>query len=85
VDGSRSWGFQVEIALLQPYKEAVYASVASFIDGLTAEELDRDIQAPAGPMRVADALTNALVGNTLTHTGDISALKGIQGATSYPF
>lgn len=78
-------GFNVDIAALQPYKEAVYASVASFVDGLTAEELDRQIEGPAGPMRVADALTNALLGNTLAHTGEISALKGIQGATGYPF
>ena len=36
-------------------------------------------------MTVFDALTNALVGNNLAHTGEISALKGVQGAKGYPF
>ncbi|MDA0352497.1 MAG: DinB family protein [Chloroflexi bacterium] len=77
--------FTADLAALQPYKEAVYVSVASFVDGLTPQELEREIQGPAGPMRVVDALTNALLGNTLAHTGEISALKGVQGATGYPF
>ncbi|MDA0256160.1 MAG: DinB family protein [Chloroflexi bacterium] len=78
-------GFNGEIPALQPYKEAVYASVQSYLDGLTADELDREVQGPAGPMSVADALTNALIGNTLAHTGEISALKGVQGGVGYQF
>lgn len=77
--------FTADLAALQPYKEAVYASVQSFAEGLTEEELDREIQFGEMKMRVADALTNALLGNTLAHTGEISALKGVQGATGYPF
>jgi hypothetical protein len=36
-------------------------------------------------MTVYDVLSNFLVGNTLAHTGEISALKGLQGAKGYPF
>ncbi len=36
-------------------------------------------------MKVADALSNALIGNNLAHTGEISALKGLQGAKGYQF
>ena len=77
--------FTADLAALPPYKEAVYESVAAFAEALTEEELDREVQSPNGTMTVADALTNALLGNTLAHTGEISALKGVQGATGYPF
>ena len=77
--------FTADLAALEPYKEAVYASLEAFVAALTEEELDREVQGPGGAMTVADALTNALLGNTLAHTGEISALKGVQGATGYPF
>jgi uncharacterized damage-inducible protein DinB len=77
--------FTADLQALQPYKEAVYASVQAFAEALTEEELDREIEFGEMKMRVADALTNALLGNTLAHTGEISALKGVQGATGYPF
>jgi hypothetical protein len=71
---------------LQEYTQAVYASVDAYLDGLTPADLDREVQVgPAGTMAVADVLTNILAGNTLAHTGEISALKGLQGAKGYPF
>ncbi len=78
-------GFKGEVAALQPYKEAVFASTQAFLDGLSAEELDREVQSSEGAMTIFDALTNALVGNNLAHTGEISALKGVQGAKGYAF
>ena len=78
-------GFKGDLAALQPYKEAVFASTQACLDGLSAEDLEREVQAGEGTMTVFDALTNALVGNNLAHTGEISALKGVQGAKGYPF
>lgn len=78
-------GVKCDVAALQPYKDAVYASVQSYLDGLTDAELDRGFDGPFGPTTVIDMLTNALIGNTLAHTGEISALKGVQGAQGYPF
>ena len=78
-------GFKTSIADLKPYQEAVYASVDEYLGGLTEGELAREVPGPAGPMTVYDVLSNFLVGNTLAHTGEISALKGLQGAKGYPF
>ncbi len=78
-------GFKGNLAALEPYKQAVYASTQAFLEKLTADELDREVQGPEGAMTVADAITNALIGNNLAHTGEISALKGVQGAKGYPF
>lgn len=71
---------------LQGYTQAVYASVDSYLDGLQPADLDREVDmGPGGKMTVADLLTNILCGNTFAHTGEISALKGLQGAKGYPF
>lgn len=75
-------GFKADRAALQPYKDAVYASTQAYLDLLTDADLEGG---GGGPMTVADALTNALVGNNLAHTGEISALKGIQGSKGYAF
>jgi len=78
-------GFKVDLKALEPYKAAVYASTESYLAGITPDELDREVQGPFGAMKVADALSNALIGNNLAHTGEISALKGLQGAKGYAF
>jgi hypothetical protein len=79
-------GFKCDVAALKPYQEAVYASTQAYLDSLSDADLDRELEGPGGrPMTVADALTNALVGNVLAHTGEISALKGVQGAKGYAF
>ena len=78
-------GFQCDYTALRPYKEAVYASTKAYLDGASDAELAREVQGPTGPMPVADALTNALIGNNLAHAGEIAALKGVQGAKGYPF
>ena len=79
-------GFKGDVHALQPYKEAVFASTQAYLDSLTDADLDREVEGGGGgPMTVVDAITNALVGNNLAHTGEISALKGVQGAKGYAF
>ena len=79
-------GFKGDLAALQPYKEAVFASTQAYLDSLSEADLDREIDGMGEqPTAVADVITNALVGNNLAHTGEISALKGVQGAKGYPF
>jgi hypothetical protein len=78
-------GFKCDLKALEPYKEAVYASTQAYLDGIDEAELDREAEGPFGKATVLDFLTNALIGNNLAHTGEISALKGLQGAKGYPF
>ncbi len=77
--------FKGDLNALRPYKEAVFASTQSCLDGLSVEDLDREVEIGEGTMTVFDALTNVVVGNNLAHTGEISALKGVQGAKGYAF
>lgn len=76
--------FRCDLPSLQPYMQAVHASVDEYLKGLTAADLDREIDGPGGKMTVTDAL-GILVMNTLSHAGEIAAIKGIQGGKGYPF
>ena len=79
-------GFKGDVQALRPYQEAVFASTQVYLDSLTEADLDREVEGMGeGPTTVVDAITNALVGNNLAHTGEISALKGVQGAKGYAF
>ncbi len=76
------------VEAIKPYSEAVKASTEQYLDGLTDQDLDREIDMSSfgmGPMRLGDVLTNFALGNTFAHTGEISTIKGIQGAKGYPF
>ncbi len=77
--------FKADVAALRPYIEAVYRSVDEYLGGLQPADLDREIAGRAGKMTVAEVLGRILVGNTLAHTGEIAAIKGIQGGRGYPF
>ena len=85
-DNATARGFTCDPQSLLPYTQAVFANTETYLSGLNAGDLDRtmDLQ-QLGTMTVADVLFFLLVGNTFAHTGEISALKGIQGAKGYPF
>lgn len=73
---------------LQPFQEAIRANTAEYFNGLTDADLDEELDMSAfelGMMRRGDVISNFLLGNSFAHTGEISAIKGIQGVQGYPF
>lgn len=81
-------GVKYDPAALRDYGKAVFAQTDSYLASLTPTDLDRELnltEAGMGKMPVAAFLLTLLVGNTYAHTGEISALKGVQGAKGYPF
>jgi uncharacterized damage-inducible protein DinB len=72
------------LAPVLAYGEAVHAAVDQYLATLTPPELDREVQLRGRTGSVADAL-NLLAAHSLTHTGDIAAVKGIQGVSGLPF
>jgi hypothetical protein len=66
----------------------VYAATNRYLDSITDADLDRELDMSGWdmpPTRVGDLLNMFLLGNIFAHTGEISAVKGIQGAKGYPF
>ena len=73
---------------LQEYAQAVYRSTEAYLDGLEPADLEReaDLSAAGMPsMPLGAFLLTMLLGNNYAHTGEISALKGLQGLRGYPF
>lgn len=73
---------------LRDYGKAVFAQTDAYLASLTPADLEKEVDLSAaglGKMLLADFLLTMLLGNTYAHTGEISALKGIQGAKGYPF
>ena len=68
---------------LLEYQKAVWAATDVFLAGLTAEDLDRKVMLGKREMTAAELLIMA-IHQSLSHTGEIAALKGIQGAKGLP-
>ena len=79
---------QVNLAALQKCKEAVYAATNEYVAALTETDLDaeRDLTRQGlGVRSVGWCLAALLIGHLNNMAGEISCLKGLQGAQGYPF
>jgi hypothetical protein len=74
---------QVAIQPLQEYKAAVWAATDAYLDSLTPEMLDRKLDFH-GNERSVGAMLFLSGSQSLSHIGEIAALKGIQGAKGLP-
>jgi hypothetical protein len=86
LDWSRN--LKVELPAARDYAQAVYANSDNYLLGLTAADLEQIVdvsQAGLGHRPLSWCL-NALVAAHINNmAGEISALKGVQGAKGYPF
>ena len=74
---------QIPIQPLLDYKAAVWAATDEFLATLKPEELDRRVQF-AGRERTAAEVLLMSTSQSHSHSGEIAALKGIQGAKGLP-
>ena len=81
------WGSDATIspAVMEGYAEAIKGPMLEYIDTLSDEDLDREIDTRfMGKQTIAWVLQ--LVGShTFGHAGEISAVKGTQGLKGLPF
>ncbi len=79
---------QPDLPALRHYGQTVIADAEAYLEQLAEADLDRELDLAAaglGKRRVSWIL-NALVAAHLNNmAGEISALKGVQGAKGYPF
>ena len=81
LEGSRSIKFDLD--KFQEYADQVMAATDACLDAMTSEDLDRLVQARVGERTVASFLLGIVLGHRLMHTGEISTIKGLQGARGY--
>jgi hypothetical protein len=79
---------QVDLPKAREYARAAYAQADGYLAGLSETDLEREIDLTAQGlgMRSLDWCLHALIiGHLHNMAGEISALKGVQGAKGYPF
>jgi hypothetical protein len=84
------WARRVQIDLdsLRQYAQAAYAALDDQLAGLDDEDLATPVDMTPvglGQQTLGSFLGNLLLLNTVAHTGEISAVKGLQGLQGYPF
>jgi len=79
---------QIDLPALRAYAQAVYHGTSDYLSALSAADLERPVDLSGfglGEQNVAFVLTNILDWHIDAHCGEISCLKGLQGAKGYPF
>lgn len=70
------------------YAQAVFTAIESYASSLDESDLDREVdltRTGLGKKNVAWVLSALVAGHLNNMSGEISCLKGIQGAKGYPF
>jgi DinB superfamily len=79
---------RVDLDALRTYAKAIYANTDQFLASIDSAEADRELDLSGfglGNRSVEWFLGNILLQHVCHHTGEISCLKGLQGAKGYPF
>ena len=88
-DEATARGYKCNPKDMAEYAQVVFANTDSFLAGLKDADLEREINLVQFGFpengALGEFLTQALLGNTYAHTGEISSLKGSLGKTGYPF
>lgn len=87
---NREWARSVQIDLpkLREYAQAVYAATDTYLNSQTDTTLMEEIDMSSmgmGKVSRAWFLGRIVIGHCDNLTGEIAAIKGVQGAKGYPF
>lgn len=74
----------VALAPVLEYQADVRAATDAFLATLTEAELRREVDFPGGARPMVDVWA-ILMAHLLLHTGEVAAVKGIQGLNGLPF
>jgi hypothetical protein len=81
-------GLKPNLPMLREYAKAVYAATNDYLNSLKDENLDTPLDLSSvglGQRTLGWALAALIAGHLHNMAGEISALKGVQGAKGYPF
>ncbi len=85
-----AWARSVKVDLPQAreYAQAVYKSTDEYLASLSAKDLEKPVDLSGfgmGQQPLSFLVGGILLQHVNSHLGEISCLKGIQGAKGYPF
>ncbi len=76
---------RVDLPAMHEYSRAVARAARDWLDSLSPDDLERQINTPVGEMNLGQIIEVFVVWHVNAHCGEIAALKGCQGAKGYPF
>ncbi|HYO50718.1 MAG TPA: DinB family protein [Chloroflexia bacterium] len=79
---------RVDLPAIREYAQAVYAATDEYVASLTSDDLDRSVDLSSvgmGERTLGWVLGNLVMAHAHDLMGEISCLKGLQGAKGYPF
>ena len=76
---------RVDLPALHEYAQAVQQAGRDWLGTCAPEDLERTVETPIGELNLAQLLEAFVIWHLNAHCGEISALKGCQGARGYPF
>ena len=79
---------KVDISQFEIYAQAVFAESEKYLQSLSDEDLEREIDMSAfgmGERKLHSVLGGMVIGHARDIMGEISVLKGIQNLKGYPF
>jgi hypothetical protein len=83
--GDWAKSLQMNVPAFQQYAKEVWAATDAYLSSVSEADLEKKVQTPAGEQNVAWAISVILGTHTPQHTGEIAALKGVQGLKGLPF
>jgi uncharacterized damage-inducible protein DinB len=78
-------GLNIDLAKFKDYATAIKQNTDAYVAGLSETDLERRITFFGQEMSVGAALANVLLWHVSNHSGEIAALKGVQGLKGLPF
>jgi hypothetical protein len=75
----------MDLAKFQDYAKVVFANTDSYLKNVSDAELQEKVQTPVGEQTREWFIVNVLATHFPQHSGEIAALKGVQGMKGLPF
>jgi hypothetical protein len=76
---------RVDLPAMHDYAQTVWDAVQAWFGSLSEQDLERKMETPVGELNLGQLVETFIVWHVSAHTGEMSALKGCQGARGYPF
>ncbi|MEM7535288.1 MAG: DinB family protein [Chloroflexota bacterium] len=70
---------------LHEYAKAVFAAADSYLATLSDSDLENELDMGSAGKQTLQWVLTIMILNTYSHTGEIAAIKGLQGLKGYPF
>ncbi len=84
---SHEWAATValDLARFMPYAQAVFANTEEVLAKCSDAQLAQPVETPLGPNTAFGTISGIALYHTTHHSGEISALLGVQGLKGLPF